>query len=144
VRGRRHVQRAAGATRRARDAPAVPEAADPWRRARVGRRGRGKPAVGPGTAAGRGAGPADAGPHARYGEGGGVSAVRAVSVRGGPATAGAAAPKRSAGQKAPDLRVVRAPQHARTRASFVAMCMVLLVGSLLGALVLNTSMAQGE
>ncbi len=73
-----------------------------------------------------------------------MSAVRAVQVRPGAATAGAAAPKRTAGQKSPDLRVVRAPQHARTRASFVAMCMALLVGSLLGALVLNTSMAQGE
>ncbi|WP_199423743.1 hypothetical protein [Actinotalea solisilvae] len=44
----------------------------------------------------------------------------------------------------PRLRVVRAPAQARTRAPFVVTCMALLAGSLLGALLLNTSMAQGE
>lgn len=69
-----------------------------------------------------------------------MSAVRAVRVR--PTTA-STAPRKTA-PNTPDLRVVRAPLQARTRASFVAMCMMLLIGSLLGALVLNTSMAQGE
>ncbi|NCT89977.1 hypothetical protein GXB85_03275 [Cellulomonas sp. APG4] len=44
----------------------------------------------------------------------------------------------------PRLAVVHAPRPARTRAPFVLMCMALLAASLLGALVLNTSMAQGE
>lgn len=44
----------------------------------------------------------------------------------------------------PRLRVVRAPAHARTRVPFVLACMSLLAGSLIGALLLNTSMAQGE
>lgn len=44
----------------------------------------------------------------------------------------------------PRLRVVRAPAQTRTRAPFVVTCMALLAGSLLGALLLNTSMAQGE
>lgn len=47
-------------------------------------------------------------------------------------------------QAAPRLRVVRAPAHARTRVPFVVLCIVLLAASLLGALVLNTTMAQGE
>lgn len=71
-----------------------------------------------------------------------MSAVRAVQVR--PTTTTAPATPRTTARSAPELRVVRAPHQARTRASFVAMCMVLLIGSLLGALVLNTSMAQGE
>ncbi len=44
----------------------------------------------------------------------------------------------------PRLRVVRAPSHARTRVPFVVLCMSVLVVSLLGALLLNTTMAQGE
>lgn len=44
----------------------------------------------------------------------------------------------------PRLRVVRPPAHARTRVPFVVLCMSILVSALLGALVLNTSMAQGE
>lgn len=66
-------------------------------------------------------------------------AVRAATVRAAPrpAPAPAAAPR-------PRLRVVRAPAHARTRVPFVVLCMAVLVASLLGALVLNTSMAQGE
>lgn len=45
---------------------------------------------------------------------------------------------------APRLRVVRAPAQARTRVPFVLLCMAVLAASLLGALLLNTSMAQGE
>ncbi len=41
----------------------------------------------------------------------------------------------------PRLRVVRAPEHARTRVPFVLLCIAIFVGSLLGALVLNTTMA---
>lgn len=45
---------------------------------------------------------------------------------------------------APRLRIVRTPVQARTRVPFVVTCMALLAGSLVGALLLNTSMAQGE
>lgn len=44
----------------------------------------------------------------------------------------------------PRLHVVRAPAHARTRVPFVVLCMAVLAGALLGALLLNTTMAQGE
>jgi hypothetical protein len=40
--------------------------------------------------------------------------------------------------------VVRAPAHASTRLPFVLLCMAVLASALLGALLLNTSMAQGE
>ncbi|RYV52482.1 hypothetical protein [Pengzhenrongella frigida] len=43
----------------------------------------------------------------------------------------------------PRLRLVRAPQHARTRVPFVLFCIAILLAALLGALVLNTSMARG-
>lgn len=43
----------------------------------------------------------------------------------------------------PRLRLVRAPLHARTRVPFVLLCIAILVSALLGALVLNTSMARG-
>jgi len=68
-----------------------------------------------------------------------MSAAHATAVRAAPrpAPTPAAAPR-------PRLRVVRAPAHARTRVPFVLLCMAVLVASLLGALVLNTSMAQGE
>ena len=68
-----------------------------------------------------------------------MSAVHATPVRAAPrrVPTPAAAPR-------PRLRVVRAPAHARTRVPFVVLCMAVLVASLLGALVLNTSMAQGE
>ena len=39
---------------------------------------------------------------------------------------------------------MRAPAHGRTRVPFVLLCMSILAASLLGALLLNTSMAQGE
>ncbi|MDM7856187.1 hypothetical protein [Cellulomonas alba] len=43
---------------------------------------------------------------------------------------------------APRLRLVRAPQQARTRVPFVLACMAVLAGALLAALLLNTQMAQ--
>lgn len=66
-----------------------------------------------------------------------MSAVRATAVRTAPQPL-------PVSQPAPRLRVVRAPAHARTRVPFVVLCMSVLVGALLGALLLNTSMAQGE
>ena len=42
---------------------------------------------------------------------------------------------------APRLRIVRAPQPSRGRVPFVLLNIAILVGSLLGALVLNTAMA---
>ena len=47
-------------------------------------------------------------------------------------------------QPRPRLRVVPAPAQARTRVPFVMFCMAVLAAALLGALLLNTSMAQGE
>ncbi|HEY5515744.1 MAG TPA: hypothetical protein VIK12_06010 [Pengzhenrongella sp.] len=44
---------------------------------------------------------------------------------------------------APRLRLVRAPQQTRTRVPFVLFCITILAAALLGALVLNTSMARG-
>lgn len=52
------------------------------------------------------------------------------------------APDRSR-SAAPRLRLVRAPLETRTRVPFVLFCIAVLVGALLGALVLNTSMAGG-
>src|SRR3954470_5977902 len=43
---------------------------------------------------------------------------------------------------APRLKVVRAPEHARTRMPFILACMAVLAGALLSALLLNTSMAS--
>ena len=51
------------------------------------------------------------------------------------------APDRS--RATPRLRLVRAPLQTRTRVPFVLFCIAVLVGALLGALVLNTSMARG-
>jgi len=48
---------------------------------------------------------------------------------------------RPASAPAPRLRVVRAPEHARTRVPFILACMAVLAGALLSALLLNTSMA---
>ena len=48
---------------------------------------------------------------------------------------------RTANAPAPRLRVVRAPEHARTRVPFILACMAVLAGALLSALLLNTSMA---
>ena len=57
-----------------------------------------------------------------------------------PAPEPAPAPRRSR-PSGPRLRVVRAPEPARSRVPFVLLCIAIFVGSLLGALVLNTSMA---
>ncbi|MBC7290116.1 MAG: hypothetical protein H5T83_02110 [Actinotalea sp.] len=54
-----------------------------------------------------------------------------------PGRGGATAPR-------PRLHVVRAPEQARTRTPFVVLCMGVLAASLLGTLLLNTAMAQGE
>jgi hypothetical protein len=40
------------------------------------------------------------------------------------------------------LRIVRAPAHPRARVPFVVLCVCVLAGALLGALLLNTSMAH--
>ncbi len=61
----------------------------------------------------------------------------APTPRPAPAPAGPAR-----GRPAPRLRVVRAPEHPRTRVPFVLLCIAILAGSLLGALVLNTTMAS--
>ncbi|WP_149204718.1 hypothetical protein [Actinotalea subterranea] len=74
-----------------------------------------------------------------------ASAVRAPR-RGAPDVA-PTSPRRApvpATPARPRLHVVRAPAQARTRVPFVLLCMALLASSLLGALLLNTAMAQGE
>ena len=75
-----------------------------------------------------------------------MSAVQA-QARPLAQTAGQPLPQRTQSRRpaaTPRLHVVRAPVHVRTRAPFVVTCMSLLAASLLGALLLNTSMAQGE
>ena len=62
------------------------------------------------------------------------SAARATAYPAPPRPRPASAP-------APRLRVVRAPEHARTRVPFILACMAVLAGALLSALLLNTSMA---
>lgn len=69
-----------------------------------------------------------------------------------PLRAPARVPPEVAGQRAaqvrraaatlPRLRIVRAPARPRTRAPFIMLCVSVLVGALLGALFLNTSMAS--
>ena len=69
-----------------------------------------------------------------------MSAVHATAVpRRAPG-----APVQTPAPARPRLRVVRAPAHARTRVPFVLTCIGALAAALLGALLLNTSMAQGE
>ena len=63
------------------------------------------------------------------------SAVRVAPARRPAATPGAPAPR---------LRLVRAPQQARTRVPFVLACMAVLAVALLSALLLNTQMAQAS
>lgn len=41
----------------------------------------------------------------------------------------------------PRLRIVRAPATGRSRVGFILLCVSILVGALLGALMLNTAMA---
>ena len=72
-----------------------------------------------------------------------TSAVR-VPVRTTSTPVRTARPLSAPPEATPRLRVVRAPAHARTRVPFVLLCMAVLAGSLLAALVLNTAMAQGE
>jgi len=69
-----------------------------------------------------------------------VSAVHATA----PVRAPRRAPAPTPAPPRPRLRVVRAPAHARTRVPFVLTCIGALASALLGALLLNTSMAQGE
>ncbi|EYR62698.1 hypothetical protein N866_05805 [Actinotalea ferrariae CF5-4] len=70
----------------------------------------------------------------------------ATSTATAPATAPRPAPERrpAPAPARPRLHVVRAPEHARTRTPFVVLCMGVLAASLLGTLLLNTAMAQGE
>ena len=76
-----------------------------------------------------------------------MSALHATpsAARGGavPRTAPRRAPSHTPAPR-PRLRVVGAPAQARTRAPFVVTCIAALASALLGALLLNTSMAQME
>jgi len=76
-----------------------------------------------------------------------MSALRA-SPTAARSTARTTAPRRGPSAPAPAprprLRVVRAPAQARTRVPFVVTCIAALTSALLGALLLNTSMAQME
>lgn len=54
----------------------------------------------------------------------------------------AEAPRQRSAQRAPALRLVRAPATSSSRLPFVAMCVAILVGALLAALALNTAMAS--
>lgn len=72
-----------------------------------------------------------------------MSALHAAPAPRPARTTAAPAPARRP-VAAPRLRVVQAPRHHRTRVPFVVLCMAVLAASLLGALVLNTTMAQGE
>ena len=67
--------------------------------------------------------------------------MSAQPLRSGAPVAPAA--PRPAPAPRPRLRVVRAPQQARTRVPFVFLCMAILGAALLSALLLNTSMAGG-
>lgn len=73
-----------------------------------------------------------------------------TDAAGRPGRGSAPAPHARPGRPAPQaparprLHVVRAPAHARTRTPFVVLCMGVLAASLLGTLLLNTAMAQGE
>ncbi|GAA3811379.1 hypothetical protein [Cellulomonas soli] len=72
------------------------------------------------------------------------AAARAdVRTAGARASAQPARPLPSRQDAPPRLRLVRAPQQARTRVPFVLMCMGVLGAALLSALLLNTSMAHG-
>lgn len=68
-----------------------------------------------------------------------ASAARALPVR--PSTsAPASTPSQATG---PRLRLVEAPAHERSSTRFVMACIVLLLMSVLGVLLLNTEMANG-
>ncbi len=69
-----------------------------------------------------------------------MSAAQSAAVRAPARPARREAPR----ETPPRLRVVPPPRRARTRVPFVALCMAVLAASLLGVLLLNTAMAQGE
>lgn len=75
-----------------------------------------------------------------------MSATQAAAVAPVPAPVRPARPAAPVPTPAarPRLHVVRTPDHARTRVPFVVLCMGVLASSLLAALLLNTTMAQGE
>lgn len=73
-----------------------------------------------------------------------MSALHAAPAA--PARSGAPrrTPATPTAEPRPRLRVVRAPAPTRTRVPFVVTCIATLGAALLGALLLNTSMAQME
>jgi hypothetical protein len=66
-------------------------------------------------------------------------ALRAPRAVPRPSAAPAAEPRQR-----PRLRVVRPPAQVRTHVPFVMVCMAILAGALLAALLLNTQLAQGS
>ncbi len=60
-------------------------------------------------------------------------AIPAKAIRRSPSMQNAGTPK---------LQVVRPPRKQRARVPFLAVCITILIGAMLGALVLNTSMAS--
>lgn len=60
-------------------------------------------------------------------------ALPAKAIRRSPVLPSSAAPK---------LKVVRPPRKQRARVPFFALCLAILIGAMLGALVLNTAMAS--
>ena len=70
-----------------------------------------------------------------------MSALPQAAARTGAARA-YPLPARPAPAPRPRLRVVRAPEQARSRVPFVLACMAVLGGALLTALLLNTQMAS--
>lgn len=61
-----------------------------------------------------------------------------------PARPAFADARRAAVARLPRLRVVRAPSPQRTRVPFILVCVAILTGALLGALMLNVAMAQSS
>lgn len=59
-----------------------------------------------------------------------------------PARTRATDVRRAATSQLPRLRIVRAPSRPRTRVPFIVLCVSILAGALLGALLLNVTMAQ--
>ncbi|HEY0189245.1 MAG TPA: hypothetical protein VGC67_17290 [Cellulomonas sp.] len=70
-------------------------------------------------------------------------ALRAPRAVPRPSAAPAAEPARSPRQR-PRLRLVHPPAQTRTHVPFVLVCMAILAGALLAALLLNTQLAQGS
>ncbi|WP_258726764.1 hypothetical protein [Cellulomonas sp. NS3] len=65
------------------------------------------------------------------------------ALRVAPARAPRPSSPQAAPQTTPRLLLVRAPAQTRTRVPFVLVCMAILGGALLTALLLNTTMASG-